>query len=158
MANLFGFLKKRRQRGSIRERVQALASLLQRGSSASDYEQGLRLITDIQSFEAQGFGNWEYGYLTERLRGTPRIETPEWLVYSLVTESGFDNTEFISAIARRYKSKLWWWLKIYADDTRQDQQLREFAGDYLLPSCSFCGALRVMTATCERCGRPVNQS
>lgn len=181
MPKLFGFLKRsragttssRKDGDAIRQYVTQLSSALEKGATANDYDETLRLIGEIKKFEARGFGNWEEGKITECLRpviqkvpagvtyvgvGAPREETPAWLVYALVNEEGFEPDEFISAIARRHRGALWWWLGHYADDTNRRERLREFAKDYLLPSCSYCGALRVSGEVCHQCDRPLNQS
>jgi hypothetical protein len=181
MPNLFGFLKRKKEHTKSRDKetdaigelVNQLQSRLEKGSTSSDYDETLRMIREIKRFEAEGFGDWETGRITECLRteiadvpagvvyvglGPARKETPSWLVYSLINEEGFEPDEFISAIARRHRNTLWWWLEHYANDSNQTERLREFAKDYLLPSCSFCGALRVTGEVCRQCGRELPQS
>lgn len=181
MPNLFGFLKRKKASAesgdkdtdTLRVNVEQLSSKLEKGSTLSDYDETLRLISEIKKFEAEGCGNWETGKITEYLRtelqevpagvvyvgaGAARKETAAWLVYSLVNQEGFEPDEFISAIARRHRKTIWWWLEHYANDINQGERLREFAKDYLLPSCSFCGALRVTGDVCHQCGRQLEQS
>jgi hypothetical protein len=158
MPSLFGFLKKRSAHKVVDQNVAELTELLKKGNTSSDYQETKRVVAEIKKHESQDLGDWERGYLAECLRGARREDTAAWLVYSLVNQEGFDNTEFISAIARRHRSQLWWWLEHYAGDTEQPDSLREFAKDYLLPSCGYCGALRVTSDICEKCGRPVKQN